>query len=40
MKTNEELQKDVQDAIKWDPSLKGAEIKVAARDKKVKQKRK
>jgi len=32
MKSNQDLQKDVQDAIKWDPSLKGAEIKVAARD--------
>jgi osmotically-inducible protein OsmY len=32
MKSNQDLQKDVQEAIKWDPLLKGAEIKVAARD--------
>ena len=28
MKTNEELQKDVQDAMKWEPLLKAAEIGV------------
>ena len=32
MKTNEELQKDVQDAIKWEPLLNAAEIGVTARD--------
>lgn len=32
MKTNEDLQKDVQDAIKWEPLLKAAEIGVAAKD--------
>ena len=32
MKTNEELQKDVQDAIKWEPSLHAAEIGVIAID--------
>lgn len=32
MKTNEELQKDVQDAIKWEPLLKAAEIGVIAKD--------
>ncbi|MEO6684442.1 MAG: BON domain-containing protein, partial [Dyadobacter sp.] len=32
MKTNEELQKDVQDAIKWEPLLKAAEIGVTAKD--------
>jgi osmotically-inducible protein OsmY len=31
MKTNEELQKDVQDAIKWQPLLKAAEIGVTAK---------
>ena len=32
MKTNEELQKDVQDAIKWQPLLKAAEIGVTAKN--------
>ena len=32
MKNNEELQKDVQDAIKWEPLLKAAEIGVIAKD--------
>jgi osmotically-inducible protein OsmY len=32
MKTNEELQKDVQDAIKWEPLLHAAEIGVIAKD--------
>jgi len=32
MKNNEELQKDVQDAIKWEPLLKAAEIGVTAKD--------
>jgi osmotically-inducible protein OsmY len=32
MKTNEQLQKDVQDAIKWEPLLNAAEIGVTARD--------
>jgi len=32
MKTNEVLQKDVQDAIKWEPLLKAAEIGVTAKD--------
>jgi osmotically-inducible protein OsmY len=32
MKTNEELQKDVQDAIKWQPLLKAAEIGVTTKD--------
>ncbi len=32
MKTNEELQKDVQDAIKWEPLLNAAEIGVIAKD--------
>jgi osmotically-inducible protein OsmY len=32
MKTNEELQEDVQDAIKWEPLLKAAEIGVTAKD--------
>ncbi|GEP51068.1 tri-BON domain-containing protein [Flavobacterium noncentrifugens] len=32
MKTNEELQKDVQDAIKWEPLLHAAEIGVTAQD--------
>jgi osmotically-inducible protein OsmY len=32
MKTNEELQKDVQDAIKWEPLLRAAEIGVTAKD--------
>ena len=30
MKTNEDLQKDVQNAIKWEPSLNAAEIGVIA----------
>lgn len=32
MKTNEELQKDVQDSIKWEPLLQAAEIGVTAKD--------
>jgi len=32
MKNNEELQKDVQDAIKWEPLLRAAEIGVIAKD--------
>jgi osmotically-inducible protein OsmY len=32
MKTNEELQKDVQDAIKWQPLLNAAEIGVTVKD--------
>lgn len=32
MKTNEELQKDVQDSIKWQPLLKAAEIGVTAKN--------
>ncbi len=32
MKSNEELQKDVMDAIKWEPLLKAAEIGVTAKD--------
>jgi osmotically-inducible protein OsmY len=32
MKTNEQLQKDVQDAIKWEPLLHAAEIGVIAKD--------
>jgi osmotically-inducible protein OsmY len=32
MKTNEELQQDVEDAIKWEPLLHAAEIGVTARD--------
>ena len=32
MKTNEQLQKDVQDAIKWEPLLNAAEIGVIAKD--------
>lgn len=32
MKTNEELQQDVEDAIKWEPLLKAAEIGVTAQD--------
>ncbi|WP_045502819.1 BON domain-containing protein [Chryseobacterium sp. StRB126] len=32
MKTNEELQKDVQDAIKWEPMLQSAEIGVIVKD--------
>jgi len=32
MKTNEELQRDVQDAIKWEPQLHDAEIGVTAKD--------
>jgi len=32
MKTNDELQKDVQDAIKREPLLKAAEIGVTAKD--------
>jgi osmotically-inducible protein OsmY len=32
MKTNEQLQKDVQDAIKWQPLLKAAEVGVTANE--------
>jgi len=32
MRSNEELQKNVQDAIKWEPLLKAAEIGVIAKD--------
>src|ERR1700722_15338420 len=32
MKTNEELQRDVQKAIKWEPLLSPAEIGVTAKD--------
>ncbi|MEY4893285.1 MAG: hypothetical protein RL751_95 [Bacteroidota bacterium] len=32
MKTNEQLQKDVQDAIMWQPLLKAAEVGVTAKD--------
>jgi osmotically-inducible protein OsmY len=32
MKTNEQLQKDVQDAIKWQPLLQAAEVGVTAKD--------
>jgi len=32
MKTNSELQKDVQDTIKWEPLLNAAEIGVTAKD--------
>lgn len=32
MKTNAKLQKDVQDAIRWEPLLKAAEIGVTAKD--------
>ncbi|MDA6071599.1 BON domain-containing protein [Flavobacterium sp. AC] len=32
MKTNQELQKDVQDAMKWQPSLHAAEIGVTVKD--------
>jgi osmotically-inducible protein OsmY len=32
MKTNEDLQKDVQEAIKWEPLLDAAEIGVTAKD--------
>jgi osmotically-inducible protein OsmY len=32
MKTNEDLQKDVQNAIKWEPLLSAAEIGVTAKD--------
>ena len=32
MKTNEHLQKDVEDAIKWEPLLSAAEIGVTAKD--------
>ena len=32
MKTNEDLQKDVQEAIKWEPLLKAAEIGVTVND--------
>ena len=32
MKTNQDLQKDVQDAIKWEPLLNAAEIGVIAKD--------
>lgn len=32
MKSNAELQRDVQDAIKWQPLLNAAEIGVTAKD--------
>ncbi|MEN9978021.1 MAG: hypothetical protein RLZZ569_646, partial [Bacteroidota bacterium] len=32
MKSNEELQKDVQNAIKWQPLLNAAEIGVTTKD--------
>jgi osmotically-inducible protein OsmY len=32
MKSNQELQSDVQNAIKWEPLLNAAEIGVAAKD--------
>ena len=32
MKNNEDLQKDVQDAIKWEPLLNAAEIGVTAKN--------
>ncbi len=32
MKTNEDLQRDVQNAIKWEPLLNAAEIGVTAKD--------
>ena len=32
MKNNAELQKDVQDAIKWEPLLNAAEIGVTVKD--------
>ena len=32
MKKNDELQKDVQDAIRWEPLLNAAEIGVTAKD--------
>ena len=32
MKTNEQLQKDVQHAIKWEPLLNVAEVGVTAKD--------
>jgi len=32
MKTNQELQTDVQNAIKWEPLLNAAEIGVTAKD--------
>ena len=32
MRNNAELQKDVQDAIKWEPLLNAAEIGVTAKD--------
>lgn len=32
MKTNEELEKDVQNAIKWEPLLHAAEIGVSVKD--------
>ena len=32
MRNNSELQKDVQDAIKWEPVLNEAEIGVTAKD--------
>ncbi|MDP4588721.1 MAG: BON domain-containing protein, partial [Flavobacteriales bacterium] len=32
MKSNEELQKDVQNAIKWEPYMNAAEIGVTAKD--------
>jgi osmotically-inducible protein OsmY len=35
MKTNAELQRDVQDAIKWEPLLNTAEIGVTVKDGEV-----
>jgi osmotically-inducible protein OsmY len=32
MRTDKELQKDVQDAIKWEPQLNAAEIGVIVKD--------
>lgn len=32
MKSNEQLQADVQKAIKWEPSMRAAEIGVTAKD--------
>ncbi len=32
MKTNQDLQKDVKDALKWEPLLNAAEIGVTAKD--------
>ncbi|WP_209789166.1 BON domain-containing protein [Chryseobacterium sp. PvR013] len=32
MKTNSELQRDVQNAIRWEPLLHSSEIRVTAKD--------